>query len=116
MGKNKDLKNRIDQTVKDGTEPWKIYQQVQEQYAQQGKKKTYPNMPADHIRYDPKAPGNDISKLKKKMSSKVPPGIQQMIEPFMTMIASGDKDSPEFKKNMKQMMKKFGANFKSPYE
>jgi len=116
--KNKELKNKINQTLIQGAgDPWAVHQSVQEHlrsmgmdYSKRSKadsvpKKTY-NMP-DY----------DMTQLMDKLGGKMPPGVKHMMEQFMSIIPNeGAMDSPNFKKEMKKKMKGFSSVFKSPYE
>lgn len=70
-----------------------------------GEKK--PNYTADY----------DMNKLMDKLGDKMPPGIKQMMEQFISIIPGpGGMNSPNFKKEMKKKLKGLSSTFKSPYE
>lgn len=115
--KNKEFKNKIKQAVQSAENPGEIYSRVQEslqgvgsEYSRPQAKSKYEQPPIDYSQYD-------ISQLMEKLGKKMPPGIKQMMEQFVSIIpASGNLDSDDFKKQMKKKMKSFKSTFKSPYE
>jgi len=115
--KNRELKSKRNQIVKEGSNPWAVQQTVNEHirsmgmdYSKRSAADTAPKKPANMVDYD-------MTKLMDQLDGKMPPCIKQMMEPFMNMIpGSGAMGSPNFKKEMKKKMKGFSSGFKSPYE
>lgn len=115
--RNKDFKNNLNQAIHNSTNPWEMQQNIQRQLQSEGVNNTQPvkREKANSKKID--MPEYDMSKLMDNLGSKMPPGVKQMMEQFMTIIPGpGAMDNPNFKKEMKKKMKGLSSAFKSPYE
>lgn len=115
--KNKDNKNSLKQAIYNSHNPWEMQQNIQQQMQSMGTvyTKQVKRKPANSKQIN--MPEYDMSKLMDKLGSKMPPGVKQMMEQFMTIIPDpGDMDNPNLKKEIKKKMKNFSSVFKSPYE
>lgn len=116
-GKNKELKNKLNQTVQGARNPWVFPQTVQEPPKSMGpnysKRSEANTAPKNQVNI----PNYDMTKLMDKAGGKIPPAVKQMMEQFMNTIpTAGAMNSPNFKKEMKKKMKCLSTTFKSPYE
>ncbi len=114
--KNKNSKYNLNQAIQNSSNPWEMQQNIQQQLQSMGVNYAKP------VKQDPASkpismPDYDVNKLMDKLGDKMPPGIKQMLDQFMTIIPGpGSMDNPNFKKEMKKKMKGFSTVFKSPYE
>ncbi len=115
--KNKDFKNNLNQAIYNSTNPWEMQQNIQRQLPSMGVNYTKPVKKEKANSKHNSVPEYDMSKLMDNLGKKMPPGVKQMMEQFMTIIPGpGAMDNPNFKKEMKKKMKNFSSVFKSPYE
>ena len=115
--KNKELKNNLTQAIQNSDNPWEMQQNIQQHLQSVGLNYTKPLKHEANASKSMNMPDYDVSKLMDKLGDKMPPGVKQMLDQFITLIPGpGSLDNPNFKKQMKKKMKNMNSIFKSPYE